>query len=231
MKMINTNKYGIIFNFLKLSNIYYWDNYTNHKFVQDISSGKLNRKLFLKYLIQDYVFLIHFSRAWALLVVKSNSINEMKIASGTLDALVNKEIQLHIDTCKKEGITEKELFYAEEKLDNLAYTRFVLEIGYSGEFLDLLVALIPCIFGYGQIGLHLKKEVNINNPYIDWINAYSSDDYQNVCINIGKMLDLAIYDRLGKDFKNNIKWSKLENTFLIATKLEINFWEMSLKLE
>ena len=45
------------------------------------------------------------------------------------------------------------------------------------------------------------------------------------------MLDLAIYDRLGKDFKNNIKWSKLENTFLIATKLEINFWEMSLKLE
>ena len=49
MKMINTNKYGIIFNFLKLSNIYYWDNYTNHKFVQDISSGKLNRKLFLKY--------------------------------------------------------------------------------------------------------------------------------------------------------------------------------------
>ena len=230
MKMIKTDKYGIIFNTLKLCTIDYWNNYTNHKFVQNISSGKLNRKLFLKYLIQDYVFLIHFSRAWALLVVKSNSIHEMRIASATLDALVNEEIQLHINVCKKEGITEEELFNAKERLDNLAYTRFVLEIGYSGEFLDLLIALIPCVFGYGEIGIRLKPKANINNPYINWINTYSSNDYQNVCINIGKMLDLAIYDRLGKDFEKNIKWSKLKNTFLMATKLEINFWEMNLKL-
>jgi len=230
MKMIKTDKYGIIFNSLKLSTIDTWNNYTNHKFVQNISSGKLNRKLFLKYLIQDYVFLIHFSRAWALLVVKSNSIHEMRIASATLDALVNEEIQLHINTCKKEGITEEELFNAEEQLDNLAYTRFVLETGYSGDFLDLLIALIPCVFGYGEIGLHLQSKANMNNPYINWIHTYSSNDYQNVCLNIGKMLDLAIYDRLGKDFEKNIKWSKLKNTFLIATKLEINFWEMNLTL-
>ena len=75
-----------------------------------------------------------------------------------------------------------------------------------------------------------EPEANINNPYINWINTYSSNDYQNICINIGKMLDLAIYDRLGKDFEKNIKWSKLKNTFLMATKLEINFWEMNLKL-
>ena len=229
--MIKTDKYGIVFNKLKSNILEEWNLYTQHKFVQKISDGSLDKKLYLKYLKQDYVFLIHFSRAWALLVAKSKSVNEMRIASATLDALVNEEIQLHIKTCKDEGITEEQLFKTEEELNNLAYTRFVLEAGYSGDFLDLLVALSPCVFGYGEIGLYLKSISKSNNPYISWIDTYNSKEYQEVCMNIGNLLDEATQDRLGKDFVNNTLWPKLEKTFLIATKLEIDFWEMSLKPE
>ena len=229
--MIKTDKYGIVFNKLKSNILEEWNLYTQHKFVQKISDGSLDKKLYLKYLKQDYVFLIHFSRAWALLVAKSKSVNEMRIASATLDALVNEEIQLHIKTCKDEGITEEQLFKTEEELNNLAYTRFVLEAGYSGDFLDLLFALSPCVFGYGEIGLYLKSISKNDNPYINWINTYNSKEYQEVCINIGSLLDEATQDRLGKDFVNNTLWPKLEKTFLIATKLEIDFWEMSLKPE
>tara|TARA_B100001029_G_scaffold119083_1_gene98817 strand:- start:2198 stop:2887 length:690 start_codon:yes stop_codon:yes gene_type:complete len=229
--MIKTDKYGIVFNKLKSNILEEWNLYTQHKFVQKISDGSLDKKLYLKYLKQDYIFLIHFSRAWALLVAKSKSVNEMRIASATLDALVNEEIQLHIKTCKDEGITEEQLFKTEEELNNLAYTRFVLEAGYSGDFLDLLVALSPCVFGYGEIGLYLKSISKSNNPYISWIDTYNSVEYQEVCMNIGNLLDEATQDRLGKDFVNNTLWPKLEKTFLIATKLEIDFWEMSLKPE
>ena len=229
--MIKTDKYGIVFNKLKSNILEEWNLYTQHKFVQKISDGSLDKKLYLKYLKQDYVFLIHFSRAWALLVAKSKSVNEMRIASATLDALVNQEIQLHIKTCKDEGITEEQLFKTEEELNNLAYTRFVLEAGYSGDFLDLLVALSPCVFGYGEIGLYLKSISKSDNPYISWIDTYNSAEYQEVCMNIGNLLDEATQDRLGKDFANNTLWPKLEKTFLIATKLEIDFWEMSLKPE
>ena len=229
--MIKTDKYGIVFNKLKSNILEEWNLYTQHKFVQNISDGSLDKKLYLKYLKQDYVFLIHFSRAWALLVAKSKSVNEMRIASATLDALVNKEIQLHIKTCKDEGITEEQLFKTEEELNNLAYTRFVLEAGYTGGFLDLLVALAPCVFGYGEIGLNLKSISKSDNPYISWIDTYNSTEYQEVCMNIGSLLDEATQDRLGKDFANNTLWPKLEKTFLIATKLEIDFWEMSLKPE
>ena len=229
--MIKTDKYGIVFNKLKSNTLVKWNLYTQHKFVQKVSDGSLDKKLYLKYLKQDYVFLIHFSRAWALLVAKSKSVNEMRIASATLDALVNEEIQLHIKTCKDEGITEEQLFKTEEELNNLAYTRFVLEAGYSGDFLDLLVALSPCVFGYGEIGLYLKSISKSDNPYISWIDTYNSTEYQEVCMNIGSLLDEATQDRLGKDFANNTLWPKLEKTFLIATKLEIDFWEMSLKPE
>ena len=229
--MIKTDKYGIVFNKLKSNTLVKWNLYTQHKFVQKVSDGSLDKKLYLKYLKQDYVFLIHFSRAWALLVAKSKSVNEMRIASATLDALVNEEIQLHIKTCKDEGITEEQLFKTEEELNNLAYTRFVLEAGYTGGFLDLLVALAPCVFGYGEIGLNLKSISKSDNPYISWIDTYNSTEYQEVCMNIGSLLDEATQDRLGKDFANNTLWPKLEKTFLIATKLEIDFWEMSLKPE
>ena len=229
--MIKTDKYGIVFNKLKSNTLVKWNLYTQHKFVQKVSDGSLDKKLYLKYLKQDYVFLIHFSRAWALLVAKSKSVNEMRIASATLNALVNEEIQLHIKTCKDEGITEEQLFKTEEELNNIAYTRFVLEAGSRGGFLDLLGALAACVFGYGEIGLNLKSISKSDNPYISWIDTYNSTEYQEVCMNIGSLLDEATQDRLGKDFVNNTLWPKLEKTFLIATKLEIDFWEMSLKPE
>ena len=40
----------------------------------------------------------------------------MKLAANTVNTLVNEEIQLHVKTCLKEGISEKQLYHAEEKV-------------------------------------------------------------------------------------------------------------------
>ena len=54
--MIKTDKYGIVFNKLKSNILEEWNLYTQHKLVQKISDGSLDKKLYLKYLKQDYVF-------------------------------------------------------------------------------------------------------------------------------------------------------------------------------
>ena len=51
-----------------------WDEYTNHSFVQKLADGTLPKENFVNYLIQDYVFLIHFSRAWALAITKAETL-------------------------------------------------------------------------------------------------------------------------------------------------------------
>ena len=66
----------------------------------------------MNYLIQDYVFLVHFSRAWSMAVVKSETMEEMKTCAATVDALVNHEMALHIRTCAAAGIDEAALFTA-----------------------------------------------------------------------------------------------------------------------
>ena len=56
-------------------------------------------------------------------------------------------MQLHIDLCDEYGISNKDLESTDERNENIAYTRYVLELGYSGDFLDLLSALAPCVLG------------------------------------------------------------------------------------
>ena len=204
-----------------------WRDYTRHAFVEGLKDGTLPRAAFLHYLRQDYVFLIHFSRAWALAVVKSETHSEMLTAVGTVNALIAEEMQLHIGICEAAGISQEELFATPERAENLAYTRFVLEAGYSGDLLDLLAALAPCVMGYGEIGARLATEAT-SDTYRDWINTYAGEDYQGACQAVGEMLDQALIRRIGADFETSPRWDRLCQTFRTATELEVNFWQMGL---
>ena len=206
-----------------------WQAYTRHEFVKRLGDGSLERSAFLHYLVQDYVFLIHFSRAWALAVVKSESLEEMKTAAGTVDALVNHEMQLHVKICAEAGIDEEQLFTAQEDFENLAYTRYVMDAGLSGDFLDLLAALAPCVFGYGEIGTQLKQSAVAGTPYQDWIDTYAGDEYQDVCRSVGAMLEGAVAHRLGDAHQDSPRWRTLCGRFETATRLEVGFWDMGLR--
>tara|TARA_B100001093_G_scaffold227574_1_gene218151 strand:+ start:1084 stop:1755 length:672 start_codon:yes stop_codon:yes gene_type:complete len=221
--------YGQVFNLLKEKNLKNWLLYTKHDFVNLLSSDSLEEKYFLNYLIQDYLFLIQFSKAWSLAVLKSDTLEEMKIAANTVNDLINFEMELHIKLCGSYNISKNDLESANEENENIAYTRYVLELGYSGDFLDLLSALAPCVLGYGEIGMN-GKNFKIKTPmYQKWIDTYSSDEYQDVCKNVANLIDQAFLLRLGSDYVNTYKWNKVNKIFNKATLLEIDFWNMALK--
>ena len=205
-----------------------WERYTRHRFVEGLRDGTLPRAAFLRYLVQDYVFLMHFSRAWALAVVKSETLAEMKMAAGVVDGLVNHEMQLHVATCAEAGIAEAELEAAEEHPANLAYTRFVLEAGQQGDLADLLAALAPCVLGYGEIGARLAAEAPAGGPYADWIATYAGDEYQTLARETGALIDAALTRRIGADWAAAPRWPRLTGRFVAATRLEIGFWQMGL---
>ena len=204
-----------------------WAAYVGHDFVRGLADGSLPRERFLVYLRQDYLFLIHFARAWALGVVKANGLDEMRVAAGTVDALVNHEMRLHVETCAAEGIDEDELRRTPEAAENLAYTRYVLEAGFSGDFLDLMAALAPCVLGYGEIGHRLLASEHVD-AYRPWIQTYGGEEYQDLCRTVGAMLDRAAADRLGPEPERNPRWPRLIEHFRNATRLEERFWAMGL---
>lgn len=225
---MNTADYGRVFAALREGCAEQWRAYTRHAFVEGLGDGSLPAASFEHYLIQDYVFLIHFARAWSLGMVKAETLDEMKICASTVDALINHEMSLHVKTCAAKGIDEAALFAAKEEVANLAYTRFVMDAGLQGDFLDLIAALAPCCFGYGEIGHRLAGVMAADTPYADWIETYAGDDYQQVMTAVGEMFDAAVIRRLGPDFRDSPRWEKLQARFTTATELEVGFWDMGL---
>jgi len=65
-----------------------------------------------------------------------------------------------------------------------------------GDSTKLLLALLVCLLGYGEIGCWLKREatnegscvITKNNPYEKWINDYSGERYQHaVKLGLGEL--------------------------------------------
>lgn len=206
-----------------------WAAYTHHAFVQGLEDGSLPHAAYVHYLIQDYVFLVHFSRAWSLAIVKAETLEEMQTCARIVDALLNHEMALHVQTCAAEAIDEEALFNATEEFENLAYTRYVLDAGLQGDFLDLMAALAPCCFGYGEIGARLSQSAGADTLYRPWIDTYADAEYQGVMGSVGQMIDGAVSLRLGTDPAKAARWSQLQHRFDTATKLEVAFWDMGLR--
>ena len=206
-----------------------WDDYCNHEFVLQAGNGKLPEGCFRHYLEQDYLFLMHFARAYALAVYKSESLSEMRAAASSINAILNYEMEIHVTYCEHWGLKEEEMQRIEEARANMAYTRYVLDKGLAGDILDLHVALSPCIVGYAVIGRNLvdNPEIKLDgNPYRDWIETYAAEEYQDVAKKAVNHLDELAASRMGEG-----RFERLVRTFRQAVLLEIGFWDMGLEVQ
>lgn len=203
-----------------------WQAYVGHPFVNQLAAGTLKEKCFKKFLTQDYLFLVHFSRAYALLAAKSTNIEDIREALDGLNDIAT-EMPLHVAYAKTWGISEQEMSGAEEAIETIAYTRFVLDVGYSGDRLDLMTALIPCVAGYAEIGLRLVESPDTvfeGNPYSQWIKNYQSDDYVK-----GVKTFLDSFNKLAEQSHDEVHFKHLSKIFNTATRLETEFWKMGLE--
>ena len=200
-----------------------WTRYTEHVFVQQMGDGTLPEAAFRTYLIQDYLFLIQFSRAWALAGYKSRRLADIRAAADTLGGILS-EMELHLKLCAQRGISPEQIEAAVEDRATIGYTRFVLDAGAAGDLLDLQVALAPCVIGYAEIGERLAAAgLADDHPYRDWINEYAGEAYQGVAAAARRHLD-----ELAAIAMTEQRFIDLVALFGKASRLEADFWQMGL---
>ena len=201
-----------------------WDGYVAHEFVRALGRGTLPEAAFRHFLIQDYLFLIHFARAHALAGFKATHLDDIRAAAAAVSAIVDVEMPLHVTYCTGWGLSEDQMAAAPEAMETMAYTRFVLERGLAGDLLDLQVALAPCLVGYGESGERLLADPAMRrdgNRYDEWIAVYTSEAYR------GAVRDaIAMLNRLGDTLGADARYPQLLATFVAATRLETAFWDM-----
>lgn len=203
-----------------------WPAYTRHEFVLRLAQGDLPGAAFRRYLMQDYLFLLHFARAWGLAVYKSETLDEMRRAQSLVAAILDVEIGLHIEYCRGWGLSEARMAREPEAMETIAYTRFVLDRGLAGDRLDLEAALAPCIVGYAEIAAERMANPLTRvdgNPYREWLEMYAGTEYQTLAQEAAAALDEQFTRRGGEG-----RFPALAASFAVATRLEAAFWQMGL---
>ena len=201
-----------------------WRAYTEHPFTDAMANGSLPEPAFRHYLVQDYLFLIEFARAYALAIYKSPTLADMRESAGGLAAILDVEMDLHIKLCAGWGLSPDDLERAPPASEMLAYTRYVLDAGMRGDLLALKVALAPCVIGYAEIATRLAAKpgaLAATNRYSVWISEYAGAPYQGVAASARAQLE-----RLADHYATPAREAELIAIFREATRLEADFWEM-----
>ncbi|MGR5361091.1 thiaminase II [Vibrio mediterranei] len=204
-----------------------WLAYTEHDFVKQLAMGTLDQQAYLHYLKQDFLFLKQYARAYALAIYKAKTLAQMREAVPSVEALLNSEIGHHVAYCQQWGITEADMEAEIEDFGTVAYTRYVLDAGMTGELVDLYAALAPCAIGYAVIGDNLLKSADTmleGNPYRSWIELYGSEEFQS-----GVQTSIKRLDALLKDIDlQSQRAQEIIHVFKTATRMEIAFWQQGL---
>lgn len=201
-----------------------WARYAEHAFTDAMGYGTLAEAAFRHYLVQDYLFLIEFARAYALAVYKAPTLADMREGAAGISAILDVEMGLHVKLCGAWGLSPEDLERSAAEPETLAYTRYVLDAGMRGDLLSLKVALAPCVVGYAEIATRLAalpQALAPSNPYRVWIAEYSGEAYTEVARAARSHLDA-----LAARYLTPAREAELIGIFREATRLEADFWEM-----
>lgn len=125
-----------------------WDKTHQHPFVLGMGKGDLKAESFIRYMKQDYVFLLDYSKLFALGAVKAGDIETMGAFAKLLHETLHGEMDLHRQYASRFGITNQELEETTPTPINLAYTRYMLHVAQTGSLEELISALLPCMWSY-----------------------------------------------------------------------------------
>ncbi len=201
-----------------------WQKTFSHPFVAGIGDGTLPIEKFRFYIRQDYVFLIDYSRLLALAVAKAPDLESMGRFATLLDATLNREMSLHRGFAAKFGVSEEELIATTAAPTTYAYTRHLLKVAALGSMAEIVTALLPCQWGYCDIGQMLaRKGKLVSSPlYAEWIDMYASEEFAA----LGEWLRSLLNTLAGTADEE-----RLADIFLTSSRYEYLFWEMANRLE
>lgn len=198
-----------------------------HPFVRGIGTGELPLEPFKFYVRQDYLFLIEYSRALALAVAKARDLALMELFTELLHATLHVEMDLHRGYCARLGISREDLESTVPAPTTHAYTRHLLSVAYEGTLAEIMASMMPCQWGYGEIGRHLAaRGLPAGQPlYAEWIEMYSGEEYGALAARLR-----STFDQVAAGTPADAA-ARLSTIFTTSARYEYAFWDASLKME
>lgn len=203
-----------------------WQAQHDHPFVRGIGDGTLDVDKFKLWVKQDYLFLIDYARILSLASARAPDLDTMRRFGDLAHETTSVEMDLHRSYCAEFGISTEDLERETKLPTTQAYTDFLVRTATAGEYHELIAALLPCMWGYSEIGQRLAEgERSPDERYARWIDMYSSPEFD----------DLAAWcrgltDRIAADLPSGAH-AQMEAAFITCSRYEWMFWDMAWRNE
>jgi thiaminase/transcriptional activator TenA len=135
-------------------------------------------------------------------------------------------MDLHRAYAHELGISEVELERETLAPTTRAYTDFLLRMAALGDFAELAAALLPCMWGFSEIGRRLQDSGRPSEPrYAKWIAMYADPEFAALADWCRELVD-ELAEGISEDGR-----ARMEAAFLTSSRHELAFWEMGWTLE
>ena len=197
-----------------------------HPFVRGVGDGTLDLERFKHWVRQDYLFLAEYCRLFGLAAARAPDLDTLTRFADLLQATARTEMDLHRAYAREFGISEAELEQEPMAPTTRAYTDFLLRVAATGDFVELAAALLPCMWGFAEIGQALRARGLPGEPrYAKWIETYADPQF-------GALAEWCreLVDRLAAGAPEAVRY-RIEAAFLTSSRYEYLFWEMAWRRE
>jgi thiaminase/transcriptional activator TenA len=197
-----------------------WEACFAHPFVQAIGRGDLEEEAFRRFLVQDYLFLIDYARALAFASARASELEAQTWFAKLLHATLDVEMDMHRRLCRDWGIAPSDLERAQPLPTTVGYTSFLVRTAVAADIGDLAASLLPCQWGYADIGARLKEQgLPHHARYAAWIESYADQDYQELTEWLRRFVDGRHVD--------DVTYLRWRDIFRTTLRYELAFWEMA----
>ncbi|MBZ5739498.1 TenA family protein [Nocardioides mangrovi] len=138
-----------------------------------IRAGDLDPAVFRHYLEQDYVYLRYYARIYSRLAAAATTEDELELFVRLAHGVVAVELDHHKRAAGPFGCDFDDVVPSAETREYLAFYESL-----AHDRAATLVAMLPCIQGYGVALAGLRDAAP--GPYQDWIAIYSGGQYADM---------------------------------------------------
>jgi thiaminase/transcriptional activator TenA len=205
---------------LRLAAADLWEAQHAHPFVRGIGEGTLEHDRFRVYVRQDYLFLVDYARLLALACARAPRLEVMARFAELAHATLSVEMDLHRGFAAEWGISSGELERERPLPATRAYADFLLRTASLGDFAELVAALLPCMWGYSEIGERLaRRERPPDERYARWIELYAGQEFTRLAAWAREICDQAAADA------GPAAHERMREAFIASSRHELAFWD------
>jgi thiaminase/transcriptional activator TenA len=200
-----------------------WDELHRHPFVRGLASGTLPPDTFRFYLEQNLQYLPEYARTIATGAAKAADLATMRLFADDLRNILESEIPENEELLGRViDLGARDLGGADGMAPaNVAYTGFLVSTAVQGTPLEIMAAILPCTWSYGDIGARLAPEVQEHPVYAEWVRFFGRPEYGEI---VAKMR--ADFELLAEE-ATEATIARISALFTASVRLERGFWDMA----